>query len=90
MVVEEIHRQEETVRRTKAVSQAKQGQWVNWEGVEKKNIKWRDLWSMEASRIRFMIGATYDVLPSPQNLNQCLVRLRHAHYVPVCSLRHFV
>ena len=65
MVVEEIHRQEETVRCTKAVSQAKQGQWVNWEGVEKKKIKWRDLWSMEASRIRFMIGGTYDVLHLP-------------------------
>ena len=63
--MEEIHGQEETVRCTKAVSQAKQGQWVNWEGVEKK-IRWRDLWSMEASRIRFMLGATYDVLPSPR------------------------
>ena len=69
--MEEIHRQEGTLRCTKAVSQAKQGQWVNWEGVEKKkNVKWRDLWSMEASRIRIMIGATHDVLPSPQNINQ--------------------
>ena len=32
--MEEIHRQEETVRCTKAVSQAKQGQWVNWSGEE--------------------------------------------------------
>ena len=32
--MEEIHRQEETVRCAKAVSQAKQGQTVNWEGVE--------------------------------------------------------
>ena len=70
VIVEEIHRQEEIVRCTKAVSQAKQGQWVNWEGLEKKKIKWRDLLSMEASRIRFTIGAMYDVLPSPQNLNQ--------------------
>ncbi|KAK0153233.1 hypothetical protein N1851_005106 [Merluccius polli] len=43
MVVEEIHRQEEIVRCTKTVLQAKQGQWVNWEGVEKKKIKSRDL-----------------------------------------------
>ena len=50
---------------------------MNWEGVEKKKIKFRDLWSMEASKIRFMIGATYDVLPSPQNLNNDLVRVRH-------------
>ncbi|KAK0145224.1 hypothetical protein N1851_015879 [Merluccius polli] len=70
MVVEEMHRQEETVRCTKAVSQARQGQWVNWEGVEKKQIRWKDLWGMEAGRIRFMLGATYDVLPSPKNLSQ--------------------
>ena len=38
MVVEEIVRQEETVRCTKAASQAKQGQWLNWEGVEKSKI----------------------------------------------------
>lgn len=50
MVVEDIHRQEEIVRYTKAVSQAK-------------------LWSMEASRIKFVIGAMYDV---HQNLNQLM------------------
>ena len=33
MVVEEVHRQEEAVRCTKAVAQAKQGQCVNWESV---------------------------------------------------------
>ena len=69
MVVEELHRQEETVRCAKAVSQAKQGPTGNWEGVEKKKIKWRALRSVEASRIRFMIGARCDVPPSPQNFN---------------------
>jgi hypothetical protein len=91
MVVEEMHRQEEIVRCTKAVSQAKQGQWVNWEGVEKKKIKWRDLWSMEASRIRFMIGATYDLLPSPENLNQWYGEDETCTLCSfVCSLRHIL
>ena len=52
---------------TKAVAQAKQGQWLNWEGVEKKKLSWKELWSMERI-IRFLIGATYDVLSTPQNL----------------------
>lgn len=26
-----------------AVGQAKQGQWLNWEGVEKRKLSWRDL-----------------------------------------------
>lgn len=68
--MEQVRRQEEVVRCTKAVAQAKQGQWMNWESVEKRKISWRDLWSMEEGRIKFLIGATYDVLPSPQNLKQ--------------------
>ena len=56
------------LRGTKAVAQAKQGQWLNWEGVEKKKLSWKELWSMEERNIRFLIGATYDVLPTPQNL----------------------
>ena len=38
MVVEEIHRQLELVRCTKAVSQTKQAQRMNWEGTEKRKI----------------------------------------------------
>lgn len=40
MVVEEIHGPEEIETCTKAVSKAKQGQWVNWERVEKNKINW--------------------------------------------------
>ncbi|KAK0147917.1 hypothetical protein N1851_012378 [Merluccius polli] len=43
LVVEEIPRQEEATRFAKAVAQAKQGQWMRWEGVEKKNISWKEL-----------------------------------------------
>ena len=68
LVVEQIPRQEEMIRGAKAVAQAKQGQWLNWESVEKKKLSWRELWNMEESCIRFLIGAIYDVLPSPQNL----------------------
>ena len=68
LVVEQVRRQEEMLRGTKAVAQAKQGQWLNWEGVEKKKLSWKELWSMEERSIRFLIGATYDVLPTPQNL----------------------
>jgi len=36
-------RQEEMLRGTKAVAQAKQGQWLNWEGVERKKLSWKEL-----------------------------------------------
>ena len=70
MVVEEVRRQEEAERSAKAVSLVKQGQWMRWEGLEKRKLGWRDLWEMEASNISFILRATYDVLPSPKNLHQ--------------------
>ena len=45
----------------KAVSQAKQGQGLGLGQLER---------TMEASRIRVLIGATYDLLPSPEILNR--------------------
>ena len=68
LVVEQVRRHEEMLRGTKAVAQAKQGRWLNWEGVEEKKLSWKELWSMEERSIRFLIGATYDVLPTPHNL----------------------
>ena len=69
LVVEQVRRQKEMLRGTKAVAQAKQGQWLNreGEGVEKKKLSRNELCSMEERSIRFLIGATYDVLPTPQN-----------------------
>ena len=70
MVTSFVHEQEEETRRAAAASQAKQGQWMNWHNVEKRKISWRELWAMDANRIKFIVGATYDVLPTPQNLSQ--------------------
>lgn len=42
----------------------------SWESVEKKKLSWRELWDMQTGRIGFMLGAIYDVLPSPQNLSK--------------------
>lgn len=69
MVVEEVRHQEEAARCAKAVSQAQQGRWMKWDGVERRKIAWNELWSMESSRLSFIVRATYDVLPSPTNLH---------------------
>jgi len=69
LVVSKVRKQEERMRCIKAIFQAKQGEWMRWESVEQRKMGWQDLWSMEESRISFFIGSTYDVLPSPQNLN---------------------
>ncbi|KAF7702594.1 hypothetical protein HF521_001877, partial [Silurus meridionalis] len=70
MVVQEVRREEEARRCAQAVAQAKQGQWMAWEGVEKRKISWKELWEMETFRASFTIWAAYDVLPSPANLSQ--------------------
>lgn len=49
---------------------AKQGRWTSWHSVEKRKISWRDVWEMEGPRLSFIIRATYDLLPTPQNLKQ--------------------
>ena len=56
------------IRGAKAVAQVKQGQWLNCESVEKRNLSWRDLWNMEESCIRFLKGTRCDVLLTPQIL----------------------
>lgn len=39
-----MRRQEELLRSPKAAGRAKQGQWLNWEGAEKRKLNWRNLW----------------------------------------------
>lgn len=96
--VQEIRQQEEVGRGAKAVAQARQGQWMNSEGVEKKKISWLELWETEAFRISFTIRAAYYILPSPKNLIQwygedptCLLCLTPAtlkHILGGCKTSH--
>ena len=60
-----MRRQEEAKQHNKAVSMAKQGQWTNWESLEKRKLSWHDIWEMEGSQLSFVIRATYDLLPTP-------------------------
>ncbi len=64
-----MRHQEEADRCAIAVSQAKQGRWMRWEGVERRKITWSELWNTESNILSFTIRATYDVLPSPTNLH---------------------
>jgi hypothetical protein len=68
LVLKDIREQEEESRRTRAVAMQKQGRWLHWEGVRSRQLNWRDLWRMEGHRVRFLLRAVYDVLPSPTNL----------------------
>ncbi|KAL3983720.1 WAS protein family, member 3 [Sarotherodon galilaeus] len=41
---------------------------MTWESVEKRKLSWSEIWGMESARLSFIIRVTYDVLPSPINL----------------------
>ena len=64
---------------------------LKWESIGKRKISWKELWGMEASRISFLLRATYDVLPSPKNIQQWL---NEDPSCPLCStpatLRHIL
>ncbi len=95
LVVEEVRHQEEADRCARAVSQAKQGRWMRWEGVERRKITWSELWNIESNMLSFTIRATYDVLPSPTNLHlwfgedpaclQCLAPATLKHILVGCK-----
>ena len=55
LVLEELRQQEQATRCTKAVSQAKQGQWMRREGVERRKVSQKKLWSMEAFHASFIL-----------------------------------
>ncbi|KAK0136753.1 Retrovirus-related Pol polyprotein from type-2 retrotransposable element R2DM [Merluccius polli] len=91
LVVEEVRREEQAARCAKAVSQGKQGQWMRWEDVEKRKFSWKEIWDMEAFRTSFILRATYDVLPSPQNLNQWYGEDPTCHLCPSpANLKHIL
>ena len=60
LVADEIQQQEKATTCAKVVAQAKQGQWVNWEGVEKRKSpgkncgRWRHSGQALSSRLPMM------------------------------------
>jgi len=42
LVVNEVRKQEKRMRCIKAISQAKQGEWMRWESVEQRKMGWQD------------------------------------------------
>jgi len=43
LVVNEVRKQEERMSCIKAISQAKQGEWMRWKSVERRKMGWQDL-----------------------------------------------
>lgn len=46
-----------------------QGAWSRWENAIERRVTWAELWKAEPQRIKFLVQAVYNVLPSPSNLH---------------------
>lgn len=45
-----------------------QGTWMSWKEALERKLTWNDVWKAKPQRIKFLVQAVYDVLPSPANL----------------------
>lgn len=70
LVQEELHMVEEEDRQVRTASMKNQGRWTCWGSVQGRPLGWRDMWSMEEKRIKFLLCSTYNVLPTPVNLHR--------------------
>ncbi|XP_062283087.1 uncharacterized protein LOC133987658 [Scomber scombrus] len=85
LVQEEVRAAVEETRTCKAVGMKQQGAWTRWENAVERKVTWAELWKSEPHRLKFLIQAVYDVLPSPSNLHTWGIAETPA--CPLCSKR---
>ena len=68
MIINEVKKKEEETRIVQMTQLAKQGQHLRWE-VPQRRVKPDDLLKMPDERLKFIIKAVYDLLPTPANKN---------------------
>ncbi|XP_030004234.1 uncharacterized protein LOC115429122 [Sphaeramia orbicularis] len=83
LIQEEVRATVEESRTCRAVGMKQQGAWTRWENVVERKVTWAEIWKAEPHRIKFLIQAVYDVLPSPSNLHSW--GLAESPDCPMCS-----
>ena len=69
LLQEEVRAAVDETRSCKAVGMRQQGAWTRLENAVERKGTWTELWRTEPHRIKSLIQAVYDVLPSPSNLH---------------------
>ncbi|XP_061925310.1 uncharacterized protein LOC133664585 [Entelurus aequoreus] len=85
LVQDEVRAAVEETRTCKAVGMKQQGAWTRWDNAVERRVTWAEIWKAEPQRIKFLIQAVYDVLPSPSNLHTWGIAETPA--CPLCSKR---
>ncbi|XP_061733213.1 uncharacterized protein LOC133536595 [Nerophis ophidion] len=68
LILEEVRAGVEERRACQMAGMRQQGAWTRWEQASERKVTWTELWKAEPHRIKFLIQAVYNVLPSPSNL----------------------
>ncbi|XP_062272394.1 LOW QUALITY PROTEIN: uncharacterized protein LOC133978067 [Scomber scombrus] len=66
---EEVRVGVEEERVSRAVGLRQQGAWTKWESALQRRITWSNIMQADFHRVRFLVQAVYDALPSPANLH---------------------
>ncbi len=54
---------------SRAMGLRQQGAWTRWESTLQRRITWANILQADFHRVRFLVQAVYDTLPSPANLH---------------------
>ena len=85
LIQEEVRAEVEEERFCKSVTMKQQGAWTRWENAVQRRVTWTELWKAEPQRIKFLIQAVHDILPSPSNLQ--IWGIADTPSCPLCSKR---
>ncbi len=66
---EEVRAGVEEERVSRAMGLRQQGAWTRWESTLQRRITWANILQADFHRVRFLVQAVYDTLPSPANLH---------------------
>lgn len=69
LIQEEVRAGVEEERVSRAVGLRQQGAWTRWESALQRKITWTNILQPDFQRVRFLVQAVYDALPSPANLH---------------------
>ncbi|XP_055496018.1 uncharacterized protein LOC129699945 [Leucoraja erinacea] len=69
LIQEEVRAGVEEERVSRTVGLRQQGAWTRWESTPQRRITWSNIMQANFQRVRFLVQAVYDALPSPANLH---------------------
>ena len=77
----------------RAVQLQVQGQWTRWTNYVQNDLSWKTILAMPQSLLSFCLGATFDTLPSPSNLQRWHITTEPSCFLcgkEICTAAHIL